>query len=101
MPQVHHMVLLKFKPEVSDTLIAEVLQKVKGLKEFIPGIDYCSSGAYSSPEGFNKGFTHGFLTTFESPEARDHYLPHPNHEIVKNALFAIIEDAVAFDFIAG
>ena len=69
-------------------------------KQSIPGIDYCSSGAYSSPEGFNKGFTHGFLTTFANPEARDRYLPHPDHEKVKNALFAIIEDAVAFDFIA-
>jgi Stress responsive A/B Barrel Domain len=100
MSSVHHMVLLRFKPEVSDTAIAEVLQKVEDLKHSIPGIDYCSSGAYSSPEGFNKGFTHGFLTTFINSEARDHYLPHPNHESVKNDLFAIAEDAVAFDFIA-
>jgi Stress responsive A/B Barrel Domain len=100
MPQVHHMVLLKFKRDVNDTTIAEVLQAVEELKYSIPGIDYCSSGAYSSPEGFNKGFTHGFLTTFESAAARDFYLPHPQHEIVKNALFALLEDAVAFDFIA-
>jgi Stress responsive A/B Barrel Domain len=57
MPQVHHMVLLKFKQDVNDTAIAEVLQIVEELKRSIPGIDYCSSGAYSSPEGFNKGFT--------------------------------------------
>jgi Stress responsive A/B Barrel Domain len=100
MPQVHHMVLLKFKQDVNDTTIAEVLQAVEELKHSIPGIDYCSSGAYSSPEGFNKGFTHGFLTTFESAAARDRYLPHPQHEIVKNALFALLEDAVAFDFVA-
>jgi hypothetical protein len=89
MPQVQHMVLLKFKPEVSDGAIAEALQQVEGLKQSIPGIVYCASGAYSSPEGFNKGFTHGFLTTFENAAARDRYLPHPNHEIVKDALFAI------------
>ena len=73
MPQVHHMVLLKFKQDVNDTMIAEVLQTVEELKHSIPGIDY-SSGAYSSPEGFNKGFTHGFLTTFESAAARDRAL---------------------------
>ena len=100
MPQVHHMVLLKFKQGVNDTTISEVLQVVKQLKHSIPRIDYCSSGAYSSPEGFNKGFTHGFLATFESAAARDFYLPHPQHEIVKNALFALLENAVAFDFVA-
>jgi Stress responsive A/B Barrel Domain len=101
MPQVHHMVLLKFKQDVNDATIAEVLQAVEELKQSIPGIVYCSSGAYSSPEGLNKGFTHGFLTIFESAAARDRYLPHPKHEIVKNTLFAILEDAVAFDFVAG
>ncbi len=83
MPQVHHMVLLKFKQDVNDAMIAEVLQAVEQLKHSISGIDYCSSGAYSSSEGFNKGFTHGFLTTFESAVARYRYLPHPQHEIVK------------------
>jgi hypothetical protein len=100
MSQVHHMVLLSFKPEVSDTAIAEILQKVEGLKQSIPGIDYCASGAYFSPEGFNKGFTHGFLTTFTNPVARDRYLSHPDHESVRNALFVMIIDAIAFDFIA-
>ncbi len=71
MPQIHHIMLLKFKQGVNDTTIAEVLQAIEELKHSIPGIDYCSSGAYSSPEGFNKSFTHGFLTTFENAAARD------------------------------
>jgi Stress responsive A/B Barrel Domain len=101
MPQVHHMVLLEFKPEVGKTEIAEVLKKVEELRQSIPGINYCSSRPYSSPEDFNKSFTHGFLTTFESVEARDVYLIHPLHEIFKNTLFAMVDDAVAFDFVAG
>ncbi len=100
MPQVHLIMLLKFKQDVNDTAISEVLQAVEELKHSIPGINYCSSGAYSRTEGFNKGFTHGFLTTFESAAARDRYLPHPKHEIVKNALFLLLENAVAFDFVA-
>lgn len=95
---VQHMVAVKFKPEVSPETIDALFAELKALKEKIPGILYVAGGAYRSPEGLNQGFTHGFLVTFESPAARDGYLPHPEHERVKEAILPCIDGVMAFDF---
>lgn len=98
MPVVQHSVLVKFKPEVSDEKIAELSRQLKELKQLIPGITYFEGGPYSSPEGLNQGYTHGFLVTFESVAARDAYLPHPEHERVKDAVLPYVDAVVVFDF---
>jgi hypothetical protein len=46
----------------------------------------------------NDGFTHGFIMTFESPRARDEYLPHPEHERVKAIVVPCLERVIVFDF---
>ncbi|HLP87603.1 MAG TPA: Dabb family protein [Nostocaceae cyanobacterium] len=97
MSQIQHIVLLKFKPETSSETISELLRKLENLKIVIPGITYFAGGAYSSHEGLNKNYTHGFLMTFESAAARDHYLPHPAHEQVKAEILKHIDDVIAFD----
>ena len=98
MPQIQHMVLLKFKPKISPEKISELFSHLAELQQLIPGITYFAGGPYSSPEGLNQGYTHGFLMTFESVAARDAYLPHPEHERVKAALIACVDGAIAFDF---
>ena len=98
MTPVQHVVLLKFKPDVSDEKAASLLADVLGLQQKIAGITECSGGVYSSPEGRNQGYTHGFVMTFESAAARDNYLPHPEHEVVKDELVANLESVIAFDY---
>ncbi|MEA5597548.1 Dabb family protein [Rivularia sp. UHCC 0363] len=100
MLQIQHMALLKFKPEITAEKIEELFNQLAELKELIPGITYFSGGYDSSNEGLNKEFTHGFLTTFDSIEARDTYLPHPEHERVKAELLPYINDIIVFDFAA-
>jgi hypothetical protein len=39
--------------------------------------------------------------SFESLAARDSYLPHPEHEAVKNAILPCIDGVAAFDFEIG
>lgn len=95
---VRHMVLCKFKPETSEPKLADLLNLVRGMKGKIPGILSVEAGPYESPEGLNQGYTHGFLVTFDGPAARDAYLPHPHHDVVRNALLEHIEAVVAFDF---
>ncbi len=92
------MALLKFKPEVTTDKIEYLFDQLAQLKQLIPGITYFSGGCYSSNEGLNKDFNHGFLTTFESIEARDIYLPHPLHERVKAEILPCIDDIIVFDF---
>lgn len=98
MPAVQHMVLLKFKPEVAQRRIDEIFSMLRRMPDKIEGITHYSGGPYASPEGFNRGFTHGFLVTFASVEARDRYLPHPEHEPVKNAILETAAQVIAFDF---
>lgn len=98
MPQIQHMVLLKFKPEITPEKIADLLSQLGELQQLIPGITYYAGGAYSSHEGLNQGYNHGFLMTFESVDARDTYLPHPEHERVKSAILECLDDAIIFDF---
>lgn len=98
MSAVQHMVLLKFKEETGDDKIVEIFNQLEELTRLIGGITYFAGGPYSSHEGLNQGYSHGFIMTFESAAARDTYLPHPEHERVKQAILPCIEGVVAFDF---
>jgi hypothetical protein len=99
---VKHCVLVKLRSDNPDGTAENVLRELAGLKEKIPGIlDFCG-GAYSSGEGLNRGYTHGFIMTFESAAARDGYLVHPEHVAVAQRLLPFVEGGidgvVAFDF---
>ena len=99
-----HVVLLKVKKSVPQAEIARVFGAIGALKGPIPGILSYSWGPYSSPEGLNRGFTHGFSMTFTDAKARDAYLPHPEHEKVKALVLAILDGGLdgvlAFDYAA-
>jgi hypothetical protein len=99
---VTHMVLLRMKRNVEKAAIERFLKSVGELRRTIPGITGYSFGPYSSPEGLNRGYTHGFCMTFESTKARDVYLTHVAHEKVKVAGVELLEGGIdgvlAFDF---
>ena len=96
--KVHHMVLVRFKEGATEERIADLFASLAHLQEVIPGIERFSGGPYSSPEGLNQGYTHGFLMTFSSSDARDKYLPHPEHEKVKASILPVVDSVIAFDF---
>ena len=98
---IKHIVLLKIKAGTSADTLDRIERELAGLKDKISGILSFDWGPYSSDEGLNKGFTHGFVMDFESAAARDAYLPHPEHEKVKALVLENInglEDVIAFDF---
>lgn len=64
----------------------------------VPGLLDFNYGPYDSAEGLNDDYTHGFIMTFESPEARDEYLPRPVHEEVKDVVVPNLARVVVFDF---
>jgi hypothetical protein len=102
MKQIKHAVLLKFKSTTPSAKLEEIMAALDGLRGKIPGLLDFSGGAYSSPEGLNKGFTHGFVMTFTDAASRDAYLPHPEHEKVKEVIFPELDGGldgvVAFDW---
>ena len=95
---VKHLVLMKFKPDVTEPQIADAIRECGRLKDLIAGITEFISGPYSSPEGANQGFTHAFVATFVDAASRDRYLPHPEHERVRDLLLSRVESVLAFDF---
>lgn len=98
MAKVHHVVLVKFKNGTNDERIAEIDAALRGMQGHIPGLEHISGGVYSSPEGLNDGHTHGYIMKFTDAAARDRYLPHPEHERVKQFVLPHVEKVVVFDF---
>lgn len=99
---ITHVVLLKIRKDVSKDQVAKVFEALAGLQKKVPGILSFSAGAYTSPEGLNRGFTHGFVMTFKDAASRDVYLPHPDHEVVKAIVLEVLDGGingvVAFDY---
>ena len=99
---ITHMVLFKVRRDVPQAEIDGIFADLAALRRRIDGITSFAGGPYASPEGLQRGFTHGFCMTFSSTAARDAYLPHPEHEQVKarvlEALDGGVAGALAFDF---
>jgi len=95
---VRHFGIFKFNPDVTQSKIDTCFEALQSMVGKIPGLLNMEHGPYQSDEGFNEGFTHGFIMTFDSPESRDAYLPHPIHESVKDIVVPNLEQFIVFDF---
>ena len=80
---IRHIVLMKCKSDAPKEEIEQVFAALAALKESIPGIVAFEAGENNSPEGVARGYTHAFTMDFVDEQARDAYLPHPEHEKVK------------------
>jgi len=97
MKKMYHVVLLKF-PASKTHRAAEVFAALDALRSKLPGFLTFVGGPYSSPEGLHQGYTHGCVMTFKDAAARDFYLTHPDHEVVKQQFLPDLDGVVAFDF---
>lgn len=100
--QVRHIVVFKYKAGATDAQIAEVTKAFGALKKVVPGIISFEHGINDSPEKKNLGFTHVYQVTFENAQARDNYLPHPEHKKFGQLLqkLDILEDLFVVDYSA-
>ena len=98
MPQVKLYGCFEFHSGTSQGQIDACFAAMAGMVGRIPGLLDFHHGPYDSAEGLNDGYTHGFIMTFESPAARDAYLPHPVHEEVKAIVIPHLARVVVFDF---
>ena len=93
MKKIYHLVLVKFAPAKMHRM-ADLVVALDKLRKLLPGFLSCTGGPYSSPEGLNLGYTHGFVMTFADPAARNLYLTHPEHEKLKQAFLPELEGVV-------
>jgi Stress responsive A/B Barrel Domain len=99
--QMRHVVVFKFIPTATAAQIAEVTSAFAGLKKKIPGIVAFEHGVNVSPEKKDLGFHHVYMLTFENAEARDKYLPHPEHKKFGDLLgtLKVVEDVFVVDYV--
>jgi hypothetical protein len=95
---IRHFGVFQFKGDVTEADIQNCFDAIDSMVGKIPGLLSIEHGTYQSDEGLSDGFTHGFIMTFESFEARDAYLPHPIHESVKEIVVPKLERVIVFDF---
>lgn len=91
---IRHVVLFKLKPGIADSTVEEVFAALRNLQTKIPGIISISTGHNNSPEGIQRGHTHGFTVDFVDAAARNTYLPHPAHQAVGAMIVGITEGGV-------
>lgn len=98
---MRHIVIFKFKPDATQDQTDQVTEAFGELQNKIPGITGFEHGINDSPEGKNLGFTHVYFLTFEDAEARDTYLPHPEHKKFGELLgqLNVVEDAFVVDYV--
>jgi hypothetical protein len=100
---IRHMVLIRFKPEISQAELERVFEGFKRMVGTFDGLVAYSGGPYSSPEGINRGYNWGFSMDFRDAAARDRYLPSPEHMEVAGGIGDLLagsfeESVVAFDY---
>lgn len=88
---IRHVVVFRLQDNADVDLI---FTSLKHLQSQIPGIINISTGSDCSPEGLQRGFTHGFTVDFVDAAARDAYLPHPAHQKVGAMIVAATEGGI-------
>lgn len=95
---LRHVVLFKFKADVTEEQIGEVVAAFAALPEKIDAIKDFEWGTDVGVENKSEGFTHGFIVTFDSAEGRDAYLPHPAHKDFGKIVAGKLDKVLVFDF---
>lgn len=104
---LRHVVMYKFKPEVTPEQVQEVVTAFLGLREKInakvgaPGIILdIEHGTNTSQEGKSDGLTHIFVVTFSGEGGLEGYLKHPAHDAYVQIVKDRREKVVVFDYLA-
>ncbi|WP_424930232.1 Dabb family protein [Amaricoccus tamworthensis] len=98
---IRHIVLIRFKPELEDSEIADIWTQLHAIRSEVPGVLSITSGKSESPEKIERGYMHGFVVDFTDWDALEAYQVHPDHKrlgarLVENAVGGI-DGILVFD----
>jgi hypothetical protein len=100
---IRHIVLLRFRPEITASDKASIYAELESLRDLVPGFLGMSHGANVSPEGLHQGHTEAFTIDFADAAARDIYLDHPAHKAAGGRLVSALEGGrdglIVFDMV--
>ena len=99
---IRHIVLIKFKPETSESQIKAIFIELDHIRSEISGMGIVQSGRSESPEHIERGFMHGFTVDFETWQGLGAYQKHPKHQTTGAKIVAAaaggIDGILVFDF---
>ncbi|XP_042442901.1 stress-response A/B barrel domain-containing protein HS1-like [Zingiber officinale] len=93
-----HLLLAKFKEDLSPAAIDELIQGYASLVSLVPSLKTFHWGKDVSVENLHQGFTHVFETTFESVEGISEYLAHPAHVEFADIFLPALEKIIIIDY---
>ena len=100
---IKHIVLVRFRADVTEVAIAAIFADLQAIKSVLPGVLAITSGRSESPEKMERGYMHGFVADFTNWAALDAYQNHPDHKRVGAALVANavggIDGILVFDLV--
>ena len=89
---IRHIVLIRFRPDVTPDQKAAVFERLEALRNHLPGITDFQSGRNVSPEShLIRDYNDLFWFDFEDANARDIYLGDPAHKAAGADLVAHTE----------
>lgn len=95
---IRHILLIKFKSSTDTAQITAIKALFEAMPQKIEGVAAVEWGVNDSPEGLNKNFHYSVLMTFVDEAARARYLPHPEHEALKQEFVPLLDDIIVFDY---
>lgn len=96
--QLRHVVLYKFKADITPQQIQEVVDAFSALPSKINTITGFERGTNVSEENKSEGFTHCFVVTFRDTAGRAAYLKHPAHDEYVKVVKDRREKVIVFDY---
>ena len=95
---IRHILLIKFKDSADLFEVAKLRTLFELMPTKVEGVVSVEWGLNDSPENMNKGYTHSVLMTFANEAGRQHYLSHPEHEVLKSIFAPLLQDIIVFDY---
>ena len=83
---IRHIVLIRFRPEITEATIAGIFADLHAIKAKLPGVLAITAGRSDSPEQMERGYMHGFVADFADWAASAAYQDHPDHKRIGAAL---------------
>ncbi len=88
---IRHIVLTKFRPEVTEEKVSEIYDGLAELSKSLPGASGFTGGRSQSPEQIERGYMHGFVIDFDDWEALETYQNNETHKMLGGQL---VENAI-------
>ncbi|CAN0855174.1 Stress-response A/B barrel domain-containing protein HS1 [Linum grandiflorum] len=96
--EVKHVLLAKFKPEISVEEIDKLIKGYANLVNLIEPMKAFHWGTDVSIENLHQGFTHVFVSSFESTEGIAEYVAHPIHVEFGTRFLAALDKVLVVDY---